>query len=148
MSTDKAFDEALDNLIPKALDCVITLNRSHAELRIATAADLEPLREVVPKHDFAEDIECWTFITLDWHPPERPRQILIALFGYNVDRHQAWNTSQIMRYDENTGCVRTKSGSTYRMVGESSAKPELLRVCAWVHSARIGEHLGVMHIFY
>lgn len=147
---DKAFGDALDKLIPKALSSVITEHREHAELRIATPSDLAPLRASVPKHDFVVDIADWTLITLDWHPSPRSRQILIALFGYNTDRHCGWNTSQIVAYDESTACVLTKSGSTYRMVDERSEKLDLLRICAWMHShsAQVGKYLGVMHIFY
>lgn len=148
MSTPEELGAALDKLIPKDLASVITLNEGHADLRIATPADLEPLRSSVPYYVFAQDIADWTLIALDWHPKGPPGQILVALFGYNIDRHCGWHTSQIVGYDEATGCVLTKSGSTYRMVGERSDKPDLLRVCSWVHTAKIGEHLGVFHVYY
>ncbi len=152
MSTDKdtakAIGEALDRLIPTALDNVITLNRSHAELRIATAADLEPLGAKVPYGAAAQDISRWSFVTLHWHPKGPPGQIITALFGYNESKRSDWNTSPVEEYDKRTGCARTRSGTLYRVVGDSSPEPDLLRVCAWVHSAHVGEHLGVMYIFY
>jgi hypothetical protein len=151
MSTeqDKAFSEALDRLIPKSLDTVITQNRNHAELRVATPVDLEPLRAIVPYNEhLVQTIENWTLITLDWHPPHDEHRVWTMLLGYNRSRGEEWHTSKLERYDPGTGCLITYSGTLYRVVGPSSDDPDLLRVCAVLHGMRVGKYLGAMHIYY
>ena len=144
---DKAFGAALDRLIPKDLASVITLNKGNAELRIATPADLAPLGAAIPRNDFDIGLADWTFVALDWHPPSRSRQMIVTLIGYNLDKMSGWYTSDVQQVDEKTGCVRTRN-SMYRVSGPSTDKPDLLRVCRWVHAAGVGEHLGVLPIFY
>jgi len=49
MAEDNAeLGAALNRLIPKTLDTIIMLNRDCAEIRIATAGDLKPLRARIP----------------------------------------------------------------------------------------------------
>jgi len=151
MSTDKdkAFGEALDKLIPKTLDTVITQHREHAELRVATPADLEPLRAIIPNDEhLAQDIERWTLVTLDWHPPHGEHHVWTVLYGFNRSQGYEWHTSKLERYDPGTGCIITHSGTLYRVVGPSSDEPDLLRVCAVLHGMRVGKYLGAMHIYY
>ena len=146
-SDNKALGDAVDRLIPRTLSSVITTNHDHAQLRKATAQDLEPLRAAIPRNDFDIGLAAWTFVALDWHPPAEPRQMIITAIGYNLDKMTGWYTSDVRQFDEETACVRTRN-SVYRLNGPNSPSPDLLRVCAWVHAAGVGEHLGVLHIFY
>ena len=140
---------ALDKLIPKRLDEVITRNRNHAELRLATADDLAPLRADIPYvENLAQNVRDWSLITLDWHPPRIPRQCVTRLLGFNMARAQEWHTSSVEKFDPGTGCIITYSGNRYRVVGPCSDQPDLLRVCAVVHGMGVGNYLGIMHVFY
>ncbi len=146
---DKEFGEALDRLIPKTLDTVVTQHRDHAELRIATPADLKPLHAIIPHNaHLAQDVERWTLVTLDWHPPHDEHRVWTVLLGYNRAKGSEWHTSKIERYDPGSGCLVTHSGTLYRAVGPPSDEPDLLRVCAVLHGMNVGRYLGVMHIYY
>jgi hypothetical protein len=147
-SEKNAFAAALNRLVPKKLEDVITQNCEHAALRISTEADLKRLRTCVPRERDAQDIGDWTLVTLDWHVPAKPRQLITILVGYHTEKAQGWHTSPIEKIDPGTNCIRTRSGTLYHMQGSSSREPDLLRLCAWLHQARIGVYLGAMHIFY
>jgi len=147
-SESDAFAAALNRLIPKKLEDVITQNCEHAELRLSTEADLKLLRTNVPCERNAQDIGDWTLVTLDWHVPAKPRQLITILLGYHTEKAQGWHTSPIVQFDHATSCVRTRSGTLYRTLGARSTEPDLLRLCAWLHEARIGAYLGAMHVYY
>jgi len=149
MNTPEELGAALDSLIPKTLDAVITQHREHADLHIAAARDLEPLRAIIP-HDehLVQNVERWTLVTLDWHPPHDEHRVWTVLLGYNRSKGAEWHTSKLERYDPGSGCLITHSGTLYRVVGPSSNEPDLLRMCAVMHGMRVGEYLGVLHIFY
>ena len=151
MSTDKdkAFGATLDRLIPKSLSEVVTLHRDHAELRIATPADLEPLHAIIPHNaHLAQDVERWTLITLDWHPPHDEHRVWTVLLGYNRAKGSEWHTSKLERYDPGSGCLVTNIVTLYRAVGALRDEPHLLRVGAVLHGMNVGRYLGVMHVFY
>ena len=140
---------ALDKLIPRALDGIITRHREHAELRLSTDDDLAQLHADVPYDEsYAQDVDRWTLITLDWHPPKFPRQRTTRLLGYNKARGEEWHTSNVDKLDPRTGCLITHSGTCYRIVGPRSNEPDLLRVCAVLHDIGVGDYLGAMRILY
>lgn len=137
-------EQQLQELLPKNLDDIIRKNRERASLRLATDADKQAIAHRIAQVGSATPISRWNLITLD----VRGAEPLTILVGWNDVAGTTWNTSPILQLDAAAGLVVTRSGTLYRMSGESSDKIDLLCICAWLHQTPAGNFLGVPEFFY
>ena len=141
----KTVEQQLEELLPKSLDDIIRKNREHGSLRLATEADKRAIAHRIVPTGRATPITRWNLITLDVRG-SAPIQYTIMV-GWNDVTGTTWNTSPIVKLDAAAGLVVTRSGTLYRMSGESGAKIDLLCICAWLHQTPAGKFLGVPEFF-
>lgn len=144
--TSKTVEQQLNELLPKNLDDIIRKNRKRASLRLATEADKRAVAHRIVSVGCAAPISRWNLLTLDVRGTDPTKYTILV--GWNDVASTTWNTSPIVELDAAAGLVLTRSGTLYRMVGESSDKIDLLCICAWLHQTPAGKYLGVPEIFY
>lgn len=130
-------------LIPKSLDDIIRKNRDQLRAYLSTAAELEALRESIPVVHVKSEISHWAFITFRFTTSGMSP---VYLTGYNLRGRCSWMTSHVIAIDGDL--VATKSGSTYRLVGEKSDDLDLLHICATLNTWGVGQKYGVPEFFF
>lgn len=148
MTTDPSMKDALEKVLPKSLDDLITINRELASLRIATDEDINNLKSKIPVQEPVAVITRWCLISLDIPKTEDGRTVLVCLTGYNTTHKSSWMTSPITGIDLDAGLVTTHSGSLYRLEGARIDDPDLPYICATLHRWGIGDALGVPSIYF
>lgn len=148
MTTDRSLQDALEKLLPKSLDDLITINRELASLRIATDEDINNLKSEIQVQEPVATISRWCLISLDISKTKDGRAVLVCLTGYNTTHKSSWMTSPITGIDLDARLVTTLSGSLYRLEGARIDDPDLLYICATLHRWGIGDALGVPSIYF
>lgn len=148
-SENPSFEEQVRALLPKSIDEIITINRDKAQLRIASADDINPLQcEIEEARMVTGVVSRWCLIALELRNETDGCSATVHLTGYNETLGRSWMTSLIKGIDLENGLLRTKSGSLYRMNGQSTDAPDLPVVCATLNSWGMGSMLGLPHIFF
>ena len=140
----KTVEQQLQELLPTSLDDIIRKNRERASLRLATDAEKQAIAHRIAQVGSAIPISRWNLITLE----VRGAEPITILVGWNIVAGTTWNTSPILQLDAASGLLGTRSGTLYKMSGESGDKIDLLCICAWLHQTPAGRFLGVPEFFY
>lgn len=149
MSTLPSIEEQLQNLLALTLDDVITTNRDHAELRIATKEDIAALPTAVDDFEAVTgEISRWSLIALELRDDAGGVGVSVYLVGYNETTKSSWMTSRVLSIDEDAQLLTTHSGSLYRLVGACTTNVDIPFICAMLNRWGIGEHLGLPPFFF
>lgn len=133
----------IDALIPKSIDDVIRKHRDQLRAYLSTAAELDALRNPIPVVYVKSEISYWAFITFSF---AASGMAPVYLTGYNQRGRCSWMTSHVIAIDGDL--VATKTGSTYRLVGEKSDDLDLPHICATLNTWGVGQKYGVPEFFF
>lgn len=140
--------KAIEALIPKCLDDIITQNREQAKCRLSTDEEIMALYSQIQPGVPKEIMEDWRFITLYLIQPKESQVMLLA--NRRSNGHPRI-TSIVRKIDLDRRLVITNSGTLYRLGEAGSGEPpfqHLMMVCAAFHSWGFGWVLGVPMIWF
>jgi hypothetical protein len=133
----------LNQIMPASLDDIIRLNRHMAKLYLTNPAEIDALRASLPIQAAKATISHWALITMFF---TKSGEAMVYLTGFNEERGCSWMTSRVTAFDGDA--LLTKSGSLYRLKGDSTDSPDLPQICASLNSWGVGPTLGVPKFFF
>jgi hypothetical protein len=139
--------KALNDLIPKSLDEIVTLHRDECILRPSIAEDLARLKPmdstISEQKPDKGTIDDWRIIAASG-----TSKTLLFLTGTHRSKDVPYMTSDIVSIDGNTVVT---NNSVYHLGVKGEGEPDMmiiLHICATLHYWGAGAYLGVPYIFY
>lgn len=147
--TEDSIEQAVEKLIPKSLDDVITKNREKFRLALATEDELAKLESNVPDSTVRYTLTDWQVVMLHATLEDGAKIASPRLVGSVVETGESWIPSHVISIDTGKSLVKTRN-SFYRVVGPrvGEEKLDLLNICIALHQWGLGTYLGVPDFFY
>ncbi|WP_417783843.1 hypothetical protein [Terasakiella pusilla] len=141
----------LELKIPENVSEIITKHIDELALAIVGSSELEELIDHHIDGCLRGEISPSYLVKMTHLPGSRHERNDIHVLGEHVSLKNVYITSRVMAVSPDLKQVQTYSGSIYNISDIKVFEPPqnlILHLCAALHSWRLGQYFGVLHVFY